>query len=53
LKFPFKTFILAYDILSDDLVKPERPEIIPATIYPDVSMTEVLDFEAIIANVVS
>ena len=45
-------FFPAYDILAEDLAKPERPEIVPATIYPDVSITEMLDFESLIANVV-
>ena len=48
---PVKNFA-AYDILSEDLKKPERPEIIPATIYPDVVLNEYLDFDAIISNVV-
>ncbi len=31
--------VSAYDILTEDLFKPERPEIVPATIYPGVSVT--------------
>lgn len=45
--------VLAYDILADDLLKPERPEIIPAKAYAEVALTEFLDFETIVANVVS
>lgn len=45
--------IAAYDILSEDLVKPERPEIVPPTIYQTVIMDEYLDFETIVSNVVS
>ncbi len=44
--------IAAYDILAEDLVKPERPEIIPPTIYQTVVMDEFLDFETIVSNVV-
>ena len=46
-------FCTAYDILAEDLAKPERPEIVPATIYPDVAITEILDFDTIVANVVT
>jgi len=45
--------VLAYDILADDLLKPERPEIVPAKAYAEVALTEFLDFETIVANVVS
>ena len=45
--------VSAYDILADDLLKPERPEIIPAKAYPEVVLTEFLDFETIVSNVVS
>ena len=45
--------IAAYDDLSGALIKPPRPAFVPPISYPDVQMTEFINYDGIIANVVS
>ena len=45
--------IQTYDILADELIKPERPAIIPPVAYPTIQLEQFLNFEGILANVVS
>ena len=44
--------ISAYDTLSDILMKPERPDYVAPTIYPDVQVSEMLSFQQILDQVV-
>ena len=45
--------ILEYDPISSLVAHPDPPEIVPAIKYGDVEITEQMDFEDIINNVVS
>ena len=35
------------------MIKPDRPEIVPPVKYEDVEITEMLDFETLVGNVVN
>ena len=45
--------IAQYDTLAELLVKPERPEHVGPVAYPDARVTEMMNLDSIISNVVS
>ena len=46
-------FIPDFDTLAEVLIKPELPEVVPTAKYPEANMTEIIDFETLISNVVT
>ena len=39
--------------MAEVLIKPELPEVVPTAKYPEANMTEIIDFETLISNVVT